>query len=294
MLVAGVMMIVPGVVLLVLWAGEVLRLLVGFGSLGLLLAGLAAVFLSMDDLKDNLGRDDIVEGFGSDEERETCRQEIEALKQEIETLKTEKAAPEARRDPFQGLMGASGGMLSVPDDISGLQRVKRFDPGRIVEEELRKLKPGKILHTMPDKMKVGITELVEARIAPRTVDHLKKNLHGSGMPQVRDIKVGNFMLARLQGRNFRIVPMSEEQQFVSADTFTEWLWEVTPLASDKQKLTLSVAVRVLWEGSQELRFFPVFMQTVTVEVNYAYVVKKFIRDNWDKIFSLAGKLGGAG
>ena len=160
------------------------------------------------------------------------------------------------------------------------------DLSKIVEEELSRLPLGKILFNPPEKMKVGVKERVEVRIAKTIKENFEKELKGKGIPQIEEIKVGTFMTARLKGDSFNIEPLSDESQLVSGDGFTQWEWNVTPLKSGLYKLYLSVAVRIKIAGiGEEKKDYPVFEKEINVKVNPIYSVKKFIKSYWQWIIT---------
>ncbi len=80
----------------------------------------------------------------------------------------------------------------------------------------------------------------------RAASTLTTNMEGPGEPTVEPIEISTVMKAVLSSVDgFEVSPISEEEQFVSDDTFTEWIWNVLPLKSGMQKLELRVSVKVI-------------------------------------------------
>lgn len=155
---------------------------------------------------------------------------------------------------------------------------------KIVEDELKNLSLGKILFNIPEEMKVGIKERVEVRIARTIAQNLSEGLRGRGVPQTEKIRVGTFMKVRLMGDNFDIRTLSDEEQLVAGEGFTEWAWDVVPLKYGIQLLLLTVTVRIkIPNYCEERKDYPVFERKIRVKVNLIYSTKEFVRKNWQFI-----------
>jgi len=155
-----------------------------------------------------------------------------------------------------------------------------------IADQLKKLTSGRILFNPPEEMRAGVKERIEARIAKGFSEDLSKGLRGAGVPRIDTIKVGAFMKVRLLGDNFDIDSLSHGEQFVAEDKFTEWNWDVTPLKSGRQELSLVATVRIkLAEWGEEKRDYPVFSQQIKVKINPIYSVKTFTLNNWQWVIS---------
>ncbi len=155
------------------------------------------------------------------------------------------------------------------------------DLTQIVEDELNTLAKGQILFNPPQKMKVGIKERVEVRIAKTITEDLNAGLKGHGVPIIEEIRVGTFMRARLKGDNFNIEALSEKDQLVAGEGFTQWNYNVTPLKSGIQSLSLTVTVRIKLPGNvEETKEIEVFDREISIHVNISYTLKKFIKNYW--------------
>lgn len=158
------------------------------------------------------------------------------------------------------------------------------DLSEIVENELKKLSPGRFLFNVPQEMKVGVKERVEARIAKNFTEDLSIGLRGHGVPLIEEIKVNTLMGVRLNGRNFDIKALSHEEQIVTGEGFTQWDWDVVPLKSGDQLLSLVVTVRIkIPDYGEERKDYPVFDRQIKVKVNPVYTIKTFIESYWQWI-----------
>jgi len=159
------------------------------------------------------------------------------------------------------------------------------DLSEIVEDELKKLSPGQILFNPPKKMRVGVREKVEVRISKNITEELSTGLKGRGEAQIENISVNTFMKVRLTGDNFDIKPLSEEEQVVSDEGFTQWEYDVIPNKSGNQILQLIVTVRIKIPGGEEKITYPVFERDINVKANPIYSITHFIEGYWQWIIS---------
>jgi len=169
-------------------------------------------------------------------------------------------------------------MSSPPESEKHFYEYREPELSEIVENELGKLTPGRILFNVPQEMKVGAKERVEVRIANNFTENLSTGLSGHGIPQIEEIKVNTLMGVRLNGDNFDIKALSHEEQIVTGDGFTQWDGDVTPLKSGIQRLLLSVTIRIkIPNYGEERKDYPVFERPIKVKVNPIYSFKNFMK-----------------
>lgn len=154
----------------------------------------------------------------------------------------------------------------------------------IVEAELKKLAPGRILFNPSEEMTVGVKERVEVRIARTLTEDLTTGLRGRGVPQVEEIRVGTFMKVCLTGDNFDIKALSHEEQVVAGEGFTQWDYDVVPLKSGTQTLLLTVTVRIkIPNYGEERKDCHVLERKIKVKVNRIYSILRFAKSYWQWI-----------
>lgn len=91
-LIGGAVAAVLGIIGLSVWFREFLQILAGAVPAMLFLGGALAIYLGIDELKDNWKKDDApVESTAPAEDVEKYKKEIDDLKKEIDSLKNEKA-----------------------------------------------------------------------------------------------------------------------------------------------------------------------------------------------------------
>ncbi len=91
--------------------------------------------------------------------------------------------------------------------------------------EIKNLKLGTIVWNTPDEMQKGLTERVEARIATEQLSGMKVDLQGRGPVRADDVRVGQFLRARLIGsdKRFEIVSVGgDEIQPIVEGEYTQW------------------------------------------------------------------------
>lgn len=175
-----------------------------------------------------------------------------------------RAAPPPRAEPPPP---APGSTLAQLDEIAG-----------------RELESGSILYNPPDQMRVGEVERIEVRITRRFPDEIAKGLQGRGNPRVEELLVGAFMKVELTGDDFEIMPIGSPVKPLLAPSFTEWRWEVTPIASGTNPL--SVIATVVYQD-QPLKE-RVFERRINVVVNPMYSTETWFASNWDKLLAALG------
>jgi len=89
------------------------------------------------------------------------------------------------------------------------------------------------------------------------------------------IRIAPVMKARLvdvSGNSFNIVPVTPEEQFLEFNSYTRWVWNVTPLSEGEHQLALSVDV-VLNDKGKTIEVYDDFI--------YVYSTKSFFSKVWD-------------
>ena len=150
-----------------------------------------------------------------------------------------------------------------------------------IQDELKKLRQGRILFNPSKIMRVGKQEVVEARIAKTLSVELEADLKGRGDPIIEELKVGDVMKANLRGSSFQIKTLSSKAQVVPDDDFAHWTWKVTPVKRGPQSLKLLVSVQIKVQGASDtVRDLPVYERDIEVKINPVYSTKVFVGTNW--------------
>lgn len=92
------------------------------------------------------------------------------------------------------------------------------------------------------------------------------------------------MTVHLEGKNFEITKLCNEAQPVTDNEITDWAWDVTPLQSGDQKLSLLVTIRLMIPGSkEETKDLPVLDRRISVKVDPIYSITTIISNYWQWI-----------
>lgn len=166
---------------------------------------------------------------------------------------------------------------------------------------LSELPVGQVYHNLPDKMQVGVEDVIEAGIAPKITQEIQKAIAGRGKIHIRNgvrfDPSGVDMKLIVNPKEFEVFEREGGIQFVSAETPGKWKWDVTPIKSGEHEITLKATVLLKPPGHDDYRPIPVvvFNEKRTVDVNWMYSTEQFVSTNWDKVIPLivgSGSLGG--
>lgn len=132
--------------------------------------------------------------------------------------------------------------------------------------EMKGAQTGSLLHNLPDRMALRRASRCEVRIATEVAQLLADPTFATDPEAIRAVPVADAMSVRLVdplGDAFRIRPVSRAEQFVRADTYTQWVFYVEALRLGRHPLTLAVAILELVNG-RELARELVLEETVEV------------------------------
>lgn len=146
-----------------------------------------------------------------------------------------------------------------------------------------KVETGQLVENIPRKMKAGISELVEVRIARANVKALAQGLQGGGAAYQHETMITKAMSVKLRAPDggFWVEAASPETQWIDnvlgvmTDDFASWRWTVTPKSSGRKKLQLVVSARTVGsDGLAAETALPDQLYNVRVSVNYAKTSKR--------------------
>ena len=224
-----------------------------------------------------------------------------------ELLKKHKLTPSARSQYAQGVLQgrvvpqsqspASG--LLVPNGsvvTFGVSQQSKSWPDEL-QQELARLANGRVVFDVPSEMRLGVQGRAVVRISANFQENLSAGLEARvSKDDIEPLQIGPYMTVKLNGEGdaFRIDALTPGDQFVAQEHFTEWAWDIQPEESGQQKLHLAIGLRLkLKNAGQEVRFYPVKEKVITVRVNPAYSLRRFVGKNWQWLCSfLLIPLGG--
>lgn len=183
-------------------------------------------------------------------------------------------------------------MVRSRRSIDSVERPAPSDD-ELIEDSLNQLKKGNLAYSTPEKMKMGHTERVSARIGSSDVsmDALKSDLPSGQARMVASAAtpVSARMKMELKSADFDITPLSSEEQGVGGDTPTAWEWDIAPKHSGKLRLHLAAVV----ELKNLSRDFTSIDRDVAVQVDPVDAVTSFMEGNWQWLIATLTAVGGA-
>jgi hypothetical protein len=152
------------------------------------------------------------------------------------------------------------------------QRQRAGAPGNV------RVASGQLVENIPRKMRIGVSMVVEARVARSEVKAIAEGLQGGGAVYRHEVTVTKAMSVRLRSPDggFFIETSSPETQWIEnvlgmmADDFASWRWTITPRDRGKQRLQLLISARTVGaDGLTAETALPDQVIEVKVSVNYA-------------------------
>jgi hypothetical protein len=153
---------------------------------------------------------------------------------------------------------------------------------------------GNIAFNAPTSINLDETAHIQLLLGiKQTIEELKQDIkveiekkHLSGDIEVARIKVApRIMQAHLEGYSFDIKSITPDEQLISSEVKTEWLWEVIPKVAGKNILYLTLNAKLPIDGSSAYRTISTFKKEIRVEVTRLQQTKNFIKDNWQWLWT---------
>ena len=196
------------------------------------------------------------------------------------------ASPPGARPPHippwvGGETGSARGRAPGPP-ASPAPAPQRAQPHRPRSTQIN-VETGQLVENIPRRMKTGVTELVEVRIARAEVKALAKGLQGGGAAYQHDLLITKAMSVKLRAPDggFWVEAASPETQWIEnvlgvmTDDFASWRWSVTPKSSGRKKLQLVVSARTVGtDGLAAETALPDQLFEIRVGINYGQSAKR--------------------
>jgi len=151
---------------------------------------------------------------------------------------------------------------------------------RIIEEQFSKLPEGFVKFIFSKKMKVDVSEKVEAYLAKDMYQISEKieqhyfSIEYEVSSLSRKVKITSLMRISLGGANFDIKETTPPVQQILNNEATTWRWTVKPLKSGIQKLFLSIDIIIkLPQDSDRERHITMLEEEIKVKVNPKYILE---------------------
>lgn len=153
-------------------------------------------------------------------------------------------------------------------------------------DELKKIS-GKLLIDASHQMQVGVAEHVNIRIAETICQNFLEGLLNIQETKVENIRTSRSMVVSLEGENFKIQALSDEEQIIEINDYTQWEYKVMPLKSGNLKLLIAITILLKVENEEARRTLPVLEKKIIVKINPIYSIKAFVLQYWQWLIASA-------
>lgn len=143
---------------------------------------------------------------------------------------------------------------------------------------------GDIMYLIQDSMVVGEVSVVNMTISygvESTEIVAEIETFSDESIYTEEIRIAPVMKARLTditGNQFTIIPVTPEEQFLEFNSYTRWVWNVTPLSEGNHKLALSVDVMLNGKG-KTIEVYDDFIYVYSTQSFFSKVWEFFL-ENW--------------
>jgi hypothetical protein len=236
-------------------------------------------------------------------QRQQQKQMMEAQRQHQEYQRRQR---QLRRRPQLGLPK----QLGLPNQQQQYQRwymeaqrqhqeyQKRIEEAKVefspVDLILHTMQWGNIAFNAPTSMNLDETARIQLLLGiKQTIEELKQDIkveiekkHLSGDIEEARIKVAPLIMqAHLEGNSFEIKSITPDEQPISSEVTTEWLWEIIPKRAGRNILNLTLNAKLPIEGNSTYRTIRTFKKEIGVDVTSLQQTENFIKDNWQWLWT---------
>lgn len=148
-----------------------------------------------------------------------------------------------------------------------------------------RINPGQLIENIPRRMRMGVSEIVEIRIARADLQNLAIGMQGGDSVYRHDLVITRAMSVRLRAPEggFFIETASPETQWIEnqlgvlSDEYASWRWTITPQRSGRSRLQLIVSARTVGsDGLAAETALPDQIFEVRIRTNYKKLTARWI------------------
>lgn len=140
--------------------------------------------------------------------------------------------------------------------------------------------------TLPEK--ANIDDEVRAHLlidANKTVDELAKSL-GGDVRASNQIKVSKIIVAKLVAPDFVVTPITPEEQALTKDESTEWIWDLQPKTAGLFTADLVITAVVQVGDKASTHSIKTFSKKLTIDIRPQQAIKKWFKEYWQWIVGM--------
>lgn len=150
---------------------------------------------------------------------------------------------------------------------------------------------GDINYVIQDSMIVGKTEQIVVTLSNgldrdeviSKIEYLAENEENVVTNEIRLAPIMSVKLIDPTGENFKIIPITSEQQFLENKEITFWKWNITPLKKGNNPLTLTIDI-IVNNNTKNIQVYEDFIYVYSTETVWDKVTD-FWKSDWKWIFS---------
>lgn len=138
------------------------------------------------------------------------------------------------------------------------------------------------------KNKANIDEDIKVQLLINTtkpVEELRKELSVGGKTTEARIRVSKIIVASLAAPDFAITKITPEEQALSENHTTEWLWKLSPKSVGVHEVEVTVTAVIKVDGSTTSHHIRTYDQIVRIEITPGQVIDRWVEDNWQWAFT---------
>lgn len=156
--------------------------------------------------------------------------------------------------------------------------------------ELDQLVRGKIAYDIPGHMKIDSTYKVLVTITKAESDRILFSGLDSSHFTKDSIKISSrvkmILIDPSGDDDFKIIPLSSEEQLVDDSSNTVWNWSIIPLRAGENNIVIRASAKVLDRLGENYRDIQVFEKSISIQSSPFRNVKQFFFDNWQWLLSV--------
>lgn len=118
-----------------------------------------------------------------------------------------------------------------------------------------------------------------------TPKELEKELTKTGVATSRDIKVSRVVKATITAPDFDVTRITDEEQILTDDQSTEWLWSLAPRSAGSHEVSLTVTAIITTAGRESRHHIKTFEKTMTIAITPAQVLQDWWSRYWQWVVS---------
>jgi len=143
-----------------------------------------------------------------------------------------------------------------------------------------------MVFTLPEN--ANIDDEVRAHLvidANKTVDELAKSL-GGDVRASNQIKVSKIIVAKLVAPDFVVTPITPEEQALTIDESTEWIWDLQPKSAGSFTADLVITALVQVGNKSSTHSIKTFSKKLTIDIKPQQAIKAWFKEHWQWIVGM--------